>query len=100
MPPSPPSLPNSPVTSCGKIQSSCRLRTDRRSLRMRRPLKIEMLSESTLSRSVQSGAIHIPSYQAVNVELWQRIERDHRSSAFLSPFKETSGNLSVHYHVI
>lgn len=100
MPPSPPSLPNSPVTSCGKIQSSSRLRTDRRSPRMRRPLKIEMLSESTLSRGIRSGAIHIPSYQGMNVESWQRIKRDHRSSAFLSPFKETSGNLSAHYHVI
>lgn len=100
MPPSPPSLPNSPVTSCGKIQSSSRLRTDRRSPRMRRPLKIEMLSESTLSRAVRSGAIHIPSYQRMNVESWQRIKRDHRSGAFLSPFKETSGSLSVHGHVI
>lgn len=82
MPPSPLSLPNSPVTSCGKIQSSSRLGTVRRSPRMRCPLKIELLSESTLSLGARSGTIHIPSKRGMNVELWQRIKRDHRSSAF------------------
>lgn len=92
MPPSPPSLPNSPVTICGKIQSSSRLRVDIRSPRMRRPIKIELWSESTLSRGVGSGAIHDPFYRETNVQSWLRIKRDHRNSAFfLSPLKETSG---------
>lgn len=100
MPPSPLSLPNSPVTSCGKIQSSSRLGTVRRSPRMRRPLKIELLSESTLSLGPQSGTIHIPSKRWMNVESWQRIKRARRSSAFLSSFGERSDHLSGHYYVV
>lgn len=67
---------------------------------MRRPLKIEMLSESTLSLGAQSGAIHIPSNGGKNVEWWQGIKWDHRSRAFLSPFREIGGRLTVHSDVI